>query len=191
MKNVVLREKTANKIEENEPAKLNKLHKTDYVKEKTNRQTNTVTTESHDSYSCQTFLNVWTRDFKTRMLRVKGERCLVALFKFFVEWRPLNVRWSGPFYFSVKWNRKFYDHLVQTKPVGENTIRNIVTTIRRWYFCLALKKAGIVMVTGHRSVNFLDDHNEADEEERLRLSLTIFKPDEIMKTPALRKSKYW
>lgn len=58
MKNVVLREKTANKIEENEPAKLNKLHKTDYVKEKTNRQTNTVTTESHDSYSCQTFLNV-------------------------------------------------------------------------------------------------------------------------------------
>ena len=119
------------------------------------------------------------RDFKTRMLRVKGERCLVALFKFFVERRPLNVGWSGPFYFSIKWNRKFYDHLAQTKPVGENTIRNIVTTIRRWYFCLALKKArikftnhsarkqqsqseeskycvrwGIVMVTGHRSVNF-------------------------------------
>ena len=75
--------------------------------------------------------------------------------------------------------------------MGENTIRNIVTTIRRWYFCLGLKKAGIVMVTGHRSVNFLDDHNEADEEERLRPSLTIFKPDEIVKTPALRKSKYW
>ena len=100
--------------------------------------------------------------------------------------------------------------------MGENTIRNIVTTIRRWYFCLALKKArikftnhsarkqqsqseeskhcirsGIVMVTGHRSVNFLHDYDEADEEEQLRLSLTIFKPDEIMKTSALRKSKYW
>lgn len=58
MKNLVLREKTANKIEENEPAKLNKLHKTDYIEEKTNRQTNTVTTESHDSYTCQTFLKV-------------------------------------------------------------------------------------------------------------------------------------
>ena len=38
---VVLREKTVNKIEQNEPEKLNKLHKTDYAAVKQNKkQTN-------------------------------------------------------------------------------------------------------------------------------------------------------
>ena len=40
LENVVLREKTVNKIEENEPEKLNKLHKTDYAAVKQNKQTN-------------------------------------------------------------------------------------------------------------------------------------------------------
>ena len=37
------------------------------------------------------------------------------------------MRWSSFFYLSSKRNRKFnHKHLVQTKPMGENTIRNIM-----------------------------------------------------------------
>ena len=46
------------------------------------------------------------RDFQPRMFSVGGERCPVALFKHFVERRPLNMRWSGPFYLSIKRNRR-------------------------------------------------------------------------------------
>ena len=50
------------------------------------------------------------RDFQPRMFSVGGERCPVALFKQFVERRPLNMRWSGPFYLSIKRNRKLNDN---------------------------------------------------------------------------------
>ena len=36
-----------------------------------------------------------------------------------------SMRWSVFFYFTSKRNRKF-KHLVQTKPMGENTISNIM-----------------------------------------------------------------
>ena len=57
-----------------------------------------------------------------------------------------------------------------------------------------LKKAKIVSsehianVTGHRGINFLNDYDEADEEELRALAVAI---NEIMKTPVLRKSKYY
>lgn len=44
-------------------------------------------------------------------------------------------------------------------------------------------------ITDRRSVNSLDDCDEADEKERRLLSLAD--PHEIMKTPVLRKSKYY
>ena len=47
----------------------------------------------------------------------------------------------------------------------------------------------IATVTGHRGINFLNDYDEADEEERRWLSLAISKW--IIKTPALRKNKYY
>ena len=38
-----------------------------------------------------------------------------------------NMRWSRFFYVNRKRNRKFnHKHLVQTKPMGENTISNIM-----------------------------------------------------------------
>ena len=43
-------------------------------------------------------------------------------------------------------------------------------------------------VTGHRGINFLNDYDEADEEER---DDSCCRPNEIMKTPTLRKSKYY
>ena len=113
----------------------------------------------------------------------------VALFKQFVERRPLNMRWSGPFYLSVKTNRRLNDNIwFKTQQMGVNTISNMMkttvagtslkeshkkftnhsarkTTVRK------LKKANvkrpdIVKVTGHRSVQSLDDYDEDDEEEQ-------------------------
>ena len=57
-----------------------------------------------------------------------------------------------------------------------------------------MKKAKIVSsghianVTGHRGIKFLNDYNEADEEDD---DGSCSRPNEIMKTPALRKSKYY
>ena len=66
------------------------------------------------------------RDFKSLMLFVGGERCPVALFESFVERRPLLKHPCYVlFYPSSKQNRKF-KHLVQTKPMGENTITHIM-----------------------------------------------------------------
>ena len=67
------------------------------------------------------------RDFKSRALFVGEERCPVTLFGSFVERRPSIKRsmpWSVFFYLSSKQNRKF-KHLVQTRPIGENTITSI------------------------------------------------------------------
>ena len=72
--------------------------------------------------------------------------------------------------------KKFTSHIARKITVSNLKIAYIV-------------RSNIVKVTGRRSVISLDDYNEADEEQRQRLSLAD--PNEIMKTPALRKSKYW
>ena len=72
--------------------------------------------------------------------------------------------------------KKFTNHIARKITVSNLKIAYIV-------------RSNIVKVTGRRSVISLDDYNEADEEQRQRLSLAD--PNEIMKTPALRKIKYW
>ncbi|CAH3024027.1 unnamed protein product [Porites evermanni] len=69
------------------------------------------------------------RDFQPRMFSVGGERCPLAIFKQFVERRPLNMRWSGPFHLSIKRNRRLNDNIwFKTKPMGVNTISNMMKT---------------------------------------------------------------
>ena len=134
------------------------------------------------------------RDFQLRMFSVGVERCPVALFKQFIERRPLNIRWSGPFYLSIKRNRRLNDKIwFKTQPIGDNTISNMMagTSLEESHKTFTnhgarkttvskLKKANversdIVKVTGHRSVQSLDDYDEADEEEQRRLSSAISK----------------
>ena len=138
------------------------------------------------------------RDFQPPMFSVGGERCPVALFKQFVEWRPLNMQWSGPFYLSIKRNRRLNDNIwFKTQPMGENTSSKMMKTIvagisleeshkkftnhsARKTKVSKLKKANversdIVKVTGHRSVQSLDDYDEADQEEQRRPSGAISK----------------
>ena len=156
-------------------------------------------------------LQCQSRDFQPRMFSVGGERCPVALFKQFVERRSLNMRWSGPFYLSFKRNRRLNDNIwFKTLPMGEITISNMMKTTvadtsleeshkkftnhsSRKTTVSKLKKANvessdIVKVTGHRSVQSLDDYDEADVEEQRRLSSAISKRND--ETPVLRKSKW-
>ena len=138
------------------------------------------------------------RDFQPRMFSVGRERCPLAIFKQFVERRPLNMRWSGPFHLSIKRNRRLNDNIwFKTQPMDVNTISNMMKTTvagtspeeshkkftnhsARKTTVSKLKKANversdIVKVTGHRSVQSLDDYDEADEEEQRRLSSEISK----------------
>ena len=70
------------------------------------------------------------RDFQPRIFSVGGEMCPVSPFKQFVERIPLNMRWSGPFYLSIKRNRRLNDNIwFKTQPMGENTISNMMEAI--------------------------------------------------------------
>ena len=65
------------------------------------------------------------------------------------------------------------------------------TTVRKLKKGIAkvvISSEHIANVTGHRGINFLNDYDEADEEEH---DDSCSRPNEIMKTPALRKSKYY
>ena len=76
------------------------------------------------------------------------------------------MRWSVFFYLSSKRNQKF-KHLVQTKPKGENTISNVmkVSVAGTSFKAKIVSSEHITNVTGHGGTNFLNDHDEADEEE--------------------------
>ena len=75
------------------------------------------------------FSMITTGNFKSRTLFVGGDRCPIALFKSYVERRPLLKHpCDGLFFFfylSSKRNRKF-QYLVQTKSMGENIITHIM-----------------------------------------------------------------
>ena len=62
------------------------------------------------------------------------------------------------------------------------------TTVRKLKKAKIVSSEHIANVTGHRGINFLNDYDEADEEELRALAVAI---NEIMKTPVLRKSKYY
>ena len=49
----------------------------------------------------------------------------------------------------------------------------------------------MIVSSGHRGINFLNDYDEANEEERRWLSLANDRPNGIMKNSAPRKSKYY
>ena len=135
-------------------------------------------------------------DFQPRMFAVGGERCPVALFKPFVSRRPQNLKTTGPFYLSIKTNRKPDDKVwFEAQPMGENKINDTMKSIVANTFLQSrdrkftrhrarktvvskLKKAnversGIVKVTGHKNIQSLDDDDDANEDEQRQLSYAI------------------
>ena len=78
----------------------------------------------------QVGLHTKHRDFQPRMFAVGGERCPVALFKQFVSRWPQNLKTTGPFYLSIKTNRKPDDNVwFKVQPMGENKINDMMKSI--------------------------------------------------------------
>ncbi|CAH3150789.1 unnamed protein product, partial [Porites evermanni] len=116
--------------------------------------------------------------------------------EFYISRRPSNLRTSGPFYLSIKYNRRADDEIwYKVQPMGENKINSMMKSIisgtsfetsekrfsnhsARKTVVSKMKKANlersaIAKVTGHRNIQSLDDYDEADEDEQRQLSWAI------------------
>ena len=143
-------------------------------------------------------LNAKPRQFQPKMFQTSGERCPVALFRQYINRRPRNLRASGPFYLSIKYNSGPGDETwYKVQPMGENKInsmmKNIISlttpqssekrftnhsarkTLVRKMKKANLERSSIAKVTGHGNIQSLDDYDEADEDEQRQLSWAISK----------------
>ena len=137
-------------------------------------------------------LNAKPRQFQPKMFQTGGEKCPVALFRQYISHRPPNLRTSGPFYLSIKYNRRPDDEIwYEVQPMGENKINSMMKNIisgttlfsnhsARETLVTKMKKAklersAIAKVTGHRNIQSLDDYDESDEDEQRQLSWAISK----------------
>ena len=130
-------------------------------------------------------LNAKPRQFQPKMFQTGGERCLVALFRQYINRRPRNLRASGPFYLSIKYNSGPSDETwYKVQPMGENKINSMMKNIisqtslqssekrftnhsARKTLVSKMKKANlerssIAKVTGRRNIQSLDDYDEAN-----------------------------
>ncbi|XP_066015364.1 uncharacterized protein KIAA1958-like [Pocillopora verrucosa] len=130
-------------------------------------------------------LNAKPRQFQPKMFQTGGERCPVALFRQYINRRPRNLRASGPFYLSIKYNSGPSDETwYKVQPMGENKINSMMKNIisqtslqssekrftnhsARKMLVSKMKKANlerssIAKVTGHRNIQSLDDYDEAN-----------------------------
>ena len=143
-------------------------------------------------------LNAKPRQFQPKMFQTGGERCPVALFRQYINRRPRNLRASGPFCLSIKYNSGPGDETwYKVQPMGENKINSMMKNIvsqtslqssekrftnhsARKTLVSKMKKANlerssIAKVTGHRNIQCLDDYDEADEDEQRQRSWAISK----------------
>ena len=153
-------------------------------------------------------LNAKPRQFEPKMFQTGGERCPVALFRQYISRRPPNLRTSGPFYLSIKYNIGSSDEITyKVQPMGENrinsTMKNIIskTTLesseKRFSNHIAcktlvskmkdanLERSSIAKVSGHRNIQSSDDYDEADEDEQQQLSWTISERNSTTKPMAV------
>ena len=75
-------------------------------------------------------LNAKPRQLQPKMFQTGGERCTVALFRQYMSRRPPNLRTSGPFYLSIRYNRGSSDEIwYKVQPIGENNINSMMKNI--------------------------------------------------------------
>ena len=143
-------------------------------------------------------LNAKPRQFQPKMFQTGG----VALFRQYIIFP--NLRTSGPFDLSIKYNRRSSDEIwYKVQPMGENEInsmmKNIISettlessekrfsnhsarkTLVRKMKKAKLERSAIAKVTGHRNIQSLDDYDEADEDEQRQLSWAISKRNSTAK----------
>jgi len=70
------------------------------------------------------------RQFQPKLFQTGEERCLLALFRQCISRRPPNLRRSGPFYLSIKYNRGSGNEVwYKVQPMGENKINSMMKNI--------------------------------------------------------------
>lgn len=127
-------------------------------------------------------LNSKPRQFQPKMFETGGERCPVLLFRQYVSRRPHNLQNTGPFYLSIKNNRKVDDQIwYKVQPMGINKINSMMKELISGT-CLEnrdkkfsnhstrktlvgkmkkakLERSEIAKLTGHRNIQSLDDYD--------------------------------
>ena len=75
-------------------------------------------------------LSANSRQFQPKMFQTGEGKCPVALFRQYISRRPPNLRTSGPFYLSIKYNRRADDEIwYKVQPMGENKINSMMKSI--------------------------------------------------------------
>ena len=88
------------------------------------------TMKGDDGLDLLSLLKGQQKPAQPKMFQTGGERCPVALFRQHISRRPPNLRKSGPFYLSIKYNRGSSDEIwYKVQPVGESKINSIVRNI--------------------------------------------------------------
>ena len=123
-------------------------------------------------------LNAKPRQFQPKMFQTGGERCPVALFRQYINRRPRNLRASGPFYLSIKYNSGPSDE------TWYKTSKTLVSKMKKEN----LETSSIAKVTGHRNIQSLDDYDEANEDEQRQLSWAISKGNSTPKPVPMASS---
>ena len=123
-------------------------------------------------------LNAKPRQFQPKMFQTGGERCPVALFRQYINRRPRNLRASGPFYLSIKYNSGPSDE------TWYKTSKTLVSKMKKEN----LETSSIAKVTGHRNIQSLDDYDGANEDEQRQLSWAISKGNSTPKPVPMASS---
>ena len=76
-------------------------------------------------------LSANSRQFQAKMFQTGEGKCQVALFRQYISRRPPNLRTRGPFYLSIKYNRRADDEIwYKVQPMGENKINSMMKSMR-------------------------------------------------------------
>ena len=87
-------------------------------------------------------LHTTHRNFQPQMFVVGGEGCPVALFKQFVSRQPQKLMTTGPFYLSIKTNRRPDDNKwFNVQPMGENKTNDMIRALWQILFLRVATKS--------------------------------------------------
>ena len=71
--------------------------------------------------------------FQPKVFQTGEGKCPVASFRGYFSRRPPNLRTSGPFYLSIKYNRRADDEIwYKVQPMGEITVKKSIISSEIW-----------------------------------------------------------
>ena len=143
-------------------------------------------------------LNITRRQQLPKMFATGGERCPVKLFREYINHRPFEMQYQGPFYLTpllkatpndnIWYKRmklgvnsidKMMKFLIADTPLEESgkklTNHSARKTLVKKLRANNVERASIMSVTGHRNEQSLNDYDEGNEVEQRHISNEIRK----------------